>query len=140
MRIRAVVAWLLLLMMVSGTSFASERTKFSNSPRLPEPMVFDLVLPLGAKKNEYEFNTLFQYDFKNDAVLMNPEFEYAYGHGYGVEVELPTENAVVEAYKFALQGTFNFLNTSKFIHGWQYIGEYLKHTKEYENDLLYIFG
>lgn len=75
---------------------------------------------------------------KKDVLLMNPEFEYAYGHGYGVEVELPTENAAVEACKVALQGTFNFLNTRKFIHGWQYIGEYLKHTKEFENDRVYI--
>jgi len=134
------ITWLLILMIMPIISFASERSKFSNFPHLPEPMIFDLVLPLGAKKNEYEFNTLFRYDFENDAVLMGPEFEYAYADGYGIEFELPTENAAVEAYKVALQGTFNFLNTSKFIHGWQYIGEYFKHTKEFGNDLLYIFG
>ncbi len=119
---------------------ASKRSKFSNSPRLPEPMVFDLVLPLGAKKNEFEFNTLLQYDAEHKAVLMNPEFEYAYTDGYGIEFELPMENTTVEAYKVALQGTFNFLNTNKFIHGWQYYGEYYRHSKELENNLLYIAG
>ena len=49
-------------------------------------------------------------------------------------------NTAVEAYKLALQGTFSFLNTSNFIHGWQYYGEYIKHTKEIENNLFYIFA
>jgi len=109
-------------------------------PRLPEPMVFDLVLPLGAKRNEYEFNSMTQYNFEEDVVELNPEFEYAYADGYGIEVELPMKNTNLEAYKFVLQGTFSFLTNSKFIHGWQYFGEYHKHSKAFENDLLYLFG
>ncbi|SER82914.1 hypothetical protein SAMN05421690_10931 [Nitrosomonas sp. Nm51] len=127
-------------MVVPNIVDASGRSKFHNSPRLPEPMVFDLVLPLGAKKNEFELNTLFQYDSEHKAALINPEFEYAYTDGYGIEFELPTENLSVDAYKLALQGTFNFLNTNKFIHGWQYYGEYHRHNKELENNLLYIAG
>jgi len=105
-------------------------------------MVFDLALPLGAKKNEYEFNaaTLFQYEFENSALNWNPEIEYAYADGYSIEFELPIKNSVVEAYKMTLQGTFNFLRNSQFIHGWQYIGEYYRHRKELENTLLYVFG
>lgn len=140
MSIQITLTYLLLLLIVPSVVDASGRSKFSNSPRLPEPMVFDLVLPLGAKKNEFEFNTLYQYDADHKASLMNPEFEYAYTDGYGIEFELPTEDFTIDAYKLALQGTFNFLNTNKFIHGWQYYGEYYRDSKELENNLLYIAG
>ncbi len=78
MKILLFMAWLHLLKIMPKIRPALERSKFNNSPCLPEPMEFDLVLPLG-EKNEYEFNTLFQYDFEDDTVLMNPEFEYADG-------------------------------------------------------------
>ena len=134
MKIRFITI-MLLLMIIPIQGNASGK-----GPRLPEPMVFDLVLPLGAKRNEYEFNSLAQYDFAEDAVELNPEFEYAYADGYGIEFEFPMRNTELEAYKLALQGTFSFLTNRKFIHGWQYIGEYHKHDKAFENDLLYLFG
>lgn len=102
-------AWFLLLMTNSSIIHASEPGTFSSSPRLPEPMVFDLVVPLGAHKHEYEFNALSQYNVKDDARKFNPEFEYAFTAGYGIEFELPTENGVVKAYKLGLQGAFHFL-------------------------------
>lgn len=137
MKIQTILAWFLFLIVLPSISY---RGSFRKAPRLPEPMVFDLVLPLGASRNEYEFNSLGQYNFGEDAAKINPEFEYAYADGYGIEVEFPTRNAELVAYKLALQGTFNFLNTEKFIHGWQYIGEYHKHEKAIENNLLYLFG
>mgnify|MGYP001224249610 FL=1 len=96
-------------------------------------MVFDLVCPLGATRNEHELNTLFQYDQKHQSLSFdaNSEFEYAYRDGYGIEFELPTHRTIVEAYKVSLQDTFDFLNTRHFIHGWQYIGEYHRKGKEY---------
>ena len=131
----------LCLIILPLSDFASGANPFRNAPiDLPEPMIFDLALPLGSTKNDYEFNTLVQYDFEGDVVKMNPEFEYAFAHGYGIELELPMENTAVEAYKLALQGTFDFFHTEKFIHGWQYYGEYIKHTKEFENNLFYVFG
>src|SRR5690606_30372111 len=125
-------ACILFLLMVSTIAPASERETFSDSPRLPEPMVFDLALPLGVKKYDYEFNalTLFQYNFEDDAVEWNPELEYAYADGYSFEVELPMKNTSVDAFKISLQGTFTVLRNNQFIHGWQYIGEYFRHRKE----------
>jgi len=141
MKNHAVITWLLVLITLPCLGHASSSNPFRSSPiDLPEPMIFDLALPLGSKKHDYEFNTLVQYDSEGNVVKMNPEFEYAFAHGYGIELELPMENTAVEAYKLAFQGTFNFLNTSKFIHGWQYYGEYIKHGKEIENNLFYIFG
>ncbi len=114
MKICIILVVFFILIVVPNTNHAAP----NNTPRLPEPMVFDLVLPLGASKNEFEVNTLFQYDFANDSVELNPEFEYAYADGYGIELELPMKNTAIDAYKLALQGTFNFLNNRKFIHGW----------------------
>ncbi len=132
---------LLMTVLLPIPSFASGANPFRNAPiDLPEPMIFDLALPLGSNRNDYEFNTLVQYDFEGNAVKMNPEFEYAFAHGYSIELELPMENTSVEAYKFALQGTFDFLHSRKFIHGWQYYGEYIKHSKEFENNLFYVSG
>ncbi len=131
---------LLLFLAISTPNHAYNQNKPGQGPRLPEPMVFDLVLPLGAKKGEYEFNSLSQYNLKHKSTDVNPEFEYAYAKGHDIEFELPTHNSVTEAYKLSLQGTFNFLNTDRFIHGWQYIGEYHRKDKGYENDLLHLFG
>ena len=142
MKVLSILAWLPFLITIPVMSYASERETYGDSPRLPEPMVFDLALPLGAKKNEYEYNTLtlFQYNFEDDALDWNPEFEYAYADGYSVEVEFPVQNSSLEAYKLSLQGTFNVLRNSQFLHGWQYIGEYYRHRKELEHTLLYLFG
>jgi len=141
MFIKTLLVCIFFLIIFPLPGSASETNPFRNSPiNLPEPMIFDLALPLGSTKNDYEFNTLFQYDFEHDDVVMNPEFEYAFAHGYGIELELPMKNTAVEAYKVALQGTFDFFHTEKFIHGWQWYGEYIKHTKEFENNLFYVFG
>lgn len=142
MKFPTISAWVLFLITTSNIAHASERGTYNDSPRLPEPMVFDLALPLGVKKYDYEFNalTLFQYNFEDDAVEWSPELEYAYADGYSLEVELPMKNTSVEAFKMSLQGTFDFLRGSQFIHGWQYIGEYYRPRKELENTLLYVFG
>lgn len=83
---------------VDEATFASSRL------RIPEPMVFDLVRPLGAPKGELEVNSLFRMsEFGGRAVLQwAPEVEYTFADGYGVEFEVPAENGQLEAYKFAL--------------------------------------
>ncbi|MBP6367679.1 MAG: hypothetical protein KBA82_08910 [Nitrosomonas sp.] len=121
------------MLTLSNLSHADNSGSSRQDSRLPEPMVFDLVCPLGATRNEHELNTLFQYDQKHQSLSFdaNSEFEYAYRDGYGIEFELPTHRTIVEAYKVSLQDTFDFLNTRHFIHGWQYIGEYHRKGKEY---------
>lgn len=136
MKIYKILFFYCLLVMWSSIGYAKENTP----PILPEPMVFDLILPLGKPRNTVEINTLFQYNFSEDEAHYNPEIEYTFLDGYAVELEFPMVNTTLDAYKFALQGTFNFLQTSKFIHGWQYYGEYHRHTKALENDVLYLFG
>ncbi len=87
-------------------------------PRIPEPMVFDLIRPLGAKRGEAELNSLGRIPLSRKARQVDgvsdplglvrrsqdrqgtewaPEIEYALTDGLAVEFELPMENLSVEA-------------------------------------------
>lgn len=94
-------------------------------PRIPEPLVFDLIRPLGAEKGELEVNSLFRIAPSDQPRRLQwaPEVEYAFAEGYGIEFELPLENAGVASYKGAIQGTLPGPWKRRFIHGWQAIGE-----------------
>lgn len=107
-------------------------------PRIAEPMVFDLVRPLGAMKGELEFNTLAVYSIKGN-VEWAPEIEYAVRDGLAVELELPFENSKLEEYKVAIQGTLQD-HSEDFVHGWQAISHYQKKEQSYSADALYISG
>jgi hypothetical protein len=129
-------------------------------PRIPEPMVFDLVRPLGAKRGELEFNTLGRIpltrktrrvDGVSDPVSLlrrpdrqgiewAPEIEYVLTDGLAVEVELPMENVSVEAYKAAGQATFGTLWNHRFIHGAQVIAEYSIDPRFWTTTWLYLAG
>jgi hypothetical protein len=119
-----------------------EATYSSSRLKIPEPMVFDLVRPLGAPKGELEVNSLFRMStFGNQPVLQwAPEVEYTFADGWGVEFELPVENSQVDAYKFALQGKFKALSTTSTIQGWQGIYEYQRGPRSSEISLLHLFG
>jgi hypothetical protein len=117
-----------------------DATQGSVTPRIPEPMLFDLVRPLGAAKGELEINTLVDYALRGGYTEWAPEIEYAFMNGYAIELELPFEDSSVAKYKLALQGTFGRLLSSKMIHGWQIIGSYDRHHKAYVTDTLYLNG
>jgi hypothetical protein len=117
-------------------------TLSSALPRIPEPLVFDLIRPLGAKKGEFEVNSLFRFQPNSPqrALLWAPEVEYAFLDGYGVEFELPMENQQIDTYKFALQGTLPGPMPRQFIHGWQAIGEIGHRSPFRQADFLYLAG
>lgn len=112
------------------------------APVFPEPMIFDLVRPLGARKGEFEANTLALLPLQGRRYNVDwaPEIEYAFANGYAIELELPMYNGEIEAYKLALQGTFSFNKEATFIHGWQWIGEYILDGRILENSFLYLMG
>jgi hypothetical protein len=62
-------------------------------PIIPEPMVFDMVRPLGARRGELEVNVLGLVPLKRDggapAIEWAPEVEWAIRDGFAVEFELP---------------------------------------------------
>jgi hypothetical protein len=112
----------------------------SSSPHIPEPMLFDLVRPLGAKKGELEVNTLAQKPLKGGAVEWAPEIEYAFADNYAIELELPFDNLNLTNYKVALQGTLINPLIVDMIQGWQVIGNKNRSTGKYSADALYING
>lgn len=91
-------------------------------PHVPEPLVFDLVRGLGARKGELEGNVLALFRPDRPHVLWAPEIEWAFADGYAVEIELPMVEDEVDAVKLALQGTFPSPRKS-LAHGWQVFGE-----------------
>ncbi len=119
-----------------------EGTLSSIKPRIPEPMVVDLIRPLGAKRGEFEVNSLFRLNptQRPRQLQWAPEVEYAFWDGYGVEFEVPSENARIANWKGALQGTLPGPHPTKFIHGWQAIGEVARGREVAQIDMLYLAG
>ena len=74
-----------LLLLASVPAGAQE------APEIAEPMVFDLVRPLGARRGELEVNALAQRNLSGPDrnVEWAPEIEYAVADGFAVELELP---------------------------------------------------
>jgi hypothetical protein len=112
----------------------------SDDPRIPEPMLFDLVRPLGAKKGELEINTLGERSLESGPLNWAPEIEYAFADGYALEFELPHENSFSQSYKFALQGTFGVSADRRMIQGWQVITKKSRINGRYSTDALYLNG
>jgi hypothetical protein len=108
------------------------------APHIPEPMVFDLVRSLGARRGELEINSLVFPGRRS--VKFAPEIEYEFADGYSVELELPFENQTLKTYKAALQGTFNVFHGGSSVQGWQIIGERARFSRERKLDALHLFG
>lgn len=130
-------------------------------PRIPEPMVFDLIRPLGGKRGEAEINVLGLIPLRRKARTVDaatdplglvrrsedtqglewaPEIEYDLCDGVGIEFELPMENGRIEAYKGAGQATFGTALEHRFIHGTQVIAQYDPQPKLWTTTFLYLAG
>jgi hypothetical protein len=110
---------------------------------IPEPLVFDLVRGLGAKKGELEFNTLTTVAFDSAdpvAPLLAPEVEYAVADGLAFKFELPFEEGGLAAVRLAGQWTFGARPEAGFIHGTQLLVERLMDHDGWDLSLLYIPG
>ncbi len=129
----------------SAVAFDSmpERAPVS-APHVPEPMVFDLVRPLGARKGELEVNTLGimpltrrrtgsaragdelgLVPLSEDKAKLEwaPEIEFALWDGFALEFEFPFEGSKLEELKMAAQWTAGTAFGGRFIHGFQGIME-----------------
>lgn len=127
---------------LAGKVYAEPNDAVLSSEELgiPEPLVFDLVRPLGSPKGELEVNTLITRSSQTGEFAWAPEIEYAFADGYAVEFELPFQNSSLEEYKFGLQGTFGELLKGRMIHGWQALGRYGRQENVYSADILYLNG
>lgn len=110
-------------------------------PHVPEPMVFDMVRPMGARRGELEANTLLQAPIgRRGPVDWAPEIEMALADGFAVELELPFRDSRVIEYKLGLQGTFGTFDNGRSIHGVQYLGIRDRKARRFENTVLYMIG
>ena len=133
----------------------------NGAPDIPEPMVFDLVRPLGAKKGELEANVLgliplrrraqaidqvpdplglVPQSRRSAAVELSPEIEYAVRDGLALEFEMPLEKTRIAALKPAVQWTFGTAFNNRFIHGIQVIMQYEFQPRLWAPTAVYIAG
>ncbi len=106
--------------------------------KIPEPMVYDLVRPLGVKKGDLEINALVDINQQTNDASWAPEVEYGLADDLAVELELPFENASHERYKVAIQKTLGIYNHLGMANGWQAFIDLNKHTKTLSGDATYI--
>jgi len=140
---------------------AEEARAHDDKPHIPEPLVFDLVRPLGASRGEWEINVLTIAPLNRRVGLANelsdsigltprlnerhqtewaPEIEFAIADGLAFEFELPFEENRLAAYKMAGQWTFGTAMDDQFIHGTQGIMLYDRGTGRWSPTVLYLAG
>lgn len=114
----------------------------SDYPHVPEPMVFDMMRPLGARQGELEVNTLATAPLSgpDGSIAWAPEIEYAVLDGFAVEFELPFEDTRLTELKLGLQGAFGTFNQGRSAHGVQYLGIYDRHSKRYASSAAYMLA
>lgn len=131
------------IILISGffSSLVAQEQVHEENRDIPEPMIFDLVRELGARKGELEINVLAEFPLNNASsrhIEWAPEIEYAIWDNFAVEFELPIEDDTLEALKAALQYTFGKSKSGNFIHGTQFMVEKIRSTDKWDLSLLYI--
>lgn len=111
-------------------------------PNIPEPMVFDMIRPMGARKGELETNVLALSPLSGQerALEWAPEVEYAVADGFAVEFELPFEGTRLAELKIGAQATIGTLDGGRIVHGVQYLGIYERESGRTSQALLYMLG
>jgi hypothetical protein len=139
--------------------FGAERASTEDDLLLvPEPLLFDMVRPLGARKGELEFNTLAVFPWSSrrhngetggispsatedrGGIEWAPEVEFAPIDNFAIEFEYPFEHATLESYKVGLQYTIGTAFNHQYIHGFQVLVEPTTDWRDWNTTLLYIGG
>lgn len=125
-----------------AASLATPTLAAPDYPKVPEPMIFDMMRPLGARRGELEVNTLATRPLSGDetSTAWAPEIEYAVADGFAVEFELPFENMRLTELKLGLQAAFGSFNRGRSAHGIQYLGTYDRHTTHYSSSAAYMLA
>ncbi len=110
-----------------------------NYPHIPEPIVFDLVRGLGARRGELEMNTLGLLSLDSGEFRWAPEIEWAFWDGNAIELELPFVGRRLEALKLAMQTTLPSPMNS-LVHGVQGFVEVGLDAGATDMVLLYLLG
>lgn len=113
----------LLVALLPTRALASSPSQTQEHAEVREPMVFDLVRGLGAKRGELEVNTLLRYSSAEQQLRWAPEIEWVLADGMALELELPMAGTHLEAIKLAGQLTLPRRGGRRFIDGFQGIVE-----------------
>lgn len=108
-------------------------------PVIPEPMIFDMIRPLGAVKGELEANVLAIKPLNGEPLAWAPEIEVAVADGLALELELPMTGTRVDSLKLGVQGTFGTGLDGRFVHGIQYLGT-IDRAGRLGSSVLYLAG
>ncbi|WP_437203334.1 hypothetical protein [Planctomicrobium sp. SH664] len=130
-------------------------------PRIPEPLVFELIRPLGERKGSQAIDVLSliplgptskkvleyidplgipQYGTVRREIFWAPEYEIAIADGLAIEFELPFAGDTLDAYRFAGQYTIGTAFNNSYIHGLQTIIEPDTDLRNWNLSLLYCGG
>ena len=130
-----------ILIVFSNVSVRAQEKNETDVVSIPEPLMFDLVRGLGAKKGELEINALADFPVNDSSIRgveWAPEIEYALFDNFAIELEFPMNDFELEAFKMAVQWTIGRSKNNKFIQGIQVIGESYTHLDLLELNLLYV--
>ncbi len=133
--------WIALVLVLPNYTATSQHESVEEITEIPEPLMFDLVRGLGARKGELEINSLADFpltNISNRNIEWAPEIEYAVIDNLAIELEFPMSDFELEAFKAAVQWTIGGSKDNKFIHGIQIIGEKYLHDDILEMNFLYI--
>lgn len=132
---------LLGVLLISYKPVTGQNETTKETVTIPEPLMFDLVRGLGAKKGELEINALADFplnNFSDRGIEWAPEIEYAVFDNLAIELEFPMTDFELEAFKTAIQWTIGSSKNNKFIHGIQVIGEKYLNDDILELSFLYV--
>ncbi|HWL09908.1 MAG TPA: hypothetical protein VNQ76_15990 [Planctomicrobium sp.] len=139
---------------------AEDRRSHKITPLIPEPMVFDLVRPLGEHRGAAEMNILglipmggrrHSLEYVDPLGIVHvsnnpghiewaPEYEVAIRDGLAIEFEFPFEGDTLEALKTAGQWTIGTAFDDHYIHGIQVIVEPTVDFRNWNLVALYLGG
>lgn len=139
---------------------ASRLTPDGQRPvQIPEPLLFDMVRPLGPRTGDLEFNTLAVFPWRRRGLTgprdpfgsgtattdrgeieWAPEVEVALSETFAIEFELPFEGGTLEELKLGLQWTFGTALDNQYIHGMQILLEPTPQFETWNSTLVYIGG
>lgn len=144
---------------LSGSTVQGEPVHDHPHVDVPEPLLYDLVRPLGARKGQVEFNTLAIFPwsaantnpdddpfgsgsttFDKGGIEWAPEVEYAIADNFAIEFEFPFESSTLEEYKLGLQWTIGTAFDNHYIHGFQVLIQPTSAWENWNSTLLYLGG
>lgn len=133
------LAALTLAIATAAPAFGAEANAY---PDIPEPMVFDMVRPMGARRGKLETNVLALSPLSGQerALEWAPEVEYAIAGGFALEFELPFEGTRLAELKMGAQATFGTMDQGRIVHGVQFLGIYERESRRTSQALLYMLG